>query len=387
MLSRVLTLLAVVFYLHGKVPHTSCNVLHSDASAVTRTVPMPPTLMYSIYMGRIKYNYLALTLESMRLNPSVTFVIINIVQNESEAFHHHGNKGNLVRNFGAENIILRVISISTWTNIVEQKLGIRVPFTMAWYYKLCDYKPLLAYLFPEYYQAVSIVKYRYWGYCDLDLVWGSFQQFSYLFQGQFYIIRTNWWNVNGMAQFFKLDNFTTSIFLQDEMYVNLLKENVYRNLDEVGRWIPTENVVDDGSHSINSIVNRLRATDRFRFTVNVGKHEDDNLFMEQHPNPGGRNPAVSWVGGRLRVIHKTRHFPPGRELLYMHRMSNIPPIPAAYRKGIIRDMITYGYLLPGWIPLVTRFMCRDSINSTHIKRDGVRTMHNYHPYDLLCFGK
>jgi hypothetical protein len=40
-----------------------------------------------------------------------------------------------------------------------EKLGINVPFTKKWFYKLCDYKPTLAYLFPEMFEIDGPYKY------------------------------------------------------------------------------------------------------------------------------------------------------------------------------------------------------------------------------------
>lgn len=39
-------------------------------------------------------------------------------------------------------------------------------------YKLCDFKVAFGYIFEDY-----ITDYEYWGYCDVDLIWGSFKNF------------------------------------------------------------------------------------------------------------------------------------------------------------------------------------------------------------------
>lgn len=39
-------------------------------------------------------------------------------------------------------------------------------------YKLCDFKVSYGYVFQEY-----IKKYDFWGYCDIDLIWGNIRQF------------------------------------------------------------------------------------------------------------------------------------------------------------------------------------------------------------------
>ena len=39
-------------------------------------------------------------------------------------------------------------------------------------YKLCDFKPALGYIFSDY-----IKKYDFWGYCDIDIIFGNIRAF------------------------------------------------------------------------------------------------------------------------------------------------------------------------------------------------------------------
>jgi hypothetical protein len=45
---------------------------------------LPKILHYSIYMGKLHYTYFPLTLESMRYNSNVTFVLLNIIEDGSD---------------------------------------------------------------------------------------------------------------------------------------------------------------------------------------------------------------------------------------------------------------------------------------------------------------
>ena len=55
-------------------------------------------------------------------------------------------------------------------NKFEQKLGMSISLESP--YKLCDYKPLYGYLFEEY-----LKDFDFWGYCDMDVVWGKIFDF------------------------------------------------------------------------------------------------------------------------------------------------------------------------------------------------------------------
>ena len=52
---------------------------------------------------------------------------------------------------------------------IERRVRERISpeFRLRWAYKLCDLKPFYALLFPE-----LVADYEFWGYCDLDLVFG-----------------------------------------------------------------------------------------------------------------------------------------------------------------------------------------------------------------------
>ena len=93
---------------------------------------------------------------------------------------------------------------------------------------------------------------------------------------------------------------------------------------------------------------------------------------------------VRWFRGSLKIIHGSPEFPPDRELLFYHRPHKELDFPATLAEEIFKDMVTYGYLLPNWVPLSTRYMCRQAGVGWG---NPMVEMHKYHPYDPSCFGK
>ena len=100
------------------------------------------------------------------------------------------------------------------------------------------------------------------------------------------------------------------------------------------------------------------------------------LFMTTGP--------VRWWRGSLQIIHGSPQFPPGRELLFFHRPHKVIDFPEKLAAEIFEDMMTYGYLLPNWVPLLTRYMCR---KAGATQNDPMKTMQEYRPFDKDCFGK
>lgn len=78
--------------------------------------------------------------------PTVQFVLINVIADGSDQAK---DIIALKRQLEVTNLQIVPIDISDFSKRVNSKLNISVNMTMDWYYKLCDFKPVLAYLFPE----------------------------------------------------------------------------------------------------------------------------------------------------------------------------------------------------------------------------------------------
>jgi hypothetical protein len=139
---------------------------------------LPQIVIFSIYMGKLTYDHLPLLLESMKFNPSVQFIMIHIVTSPTDS----DEIISLRQLYNDRNFMVVKQTLAEFKKRVYERLGIQVPFTEEWYYKICDYKPTIAYLYPEY---VVDQPYKYWGYADMDVVWGNISRFAYWFQGDY----------------------------------------------------------------------------------------------------------------------------------------------------------------------------------------------------------
>ncbi len=187
----------------------------------SETLSPPSIVLFSIYMGKIKYKHLPLLVASMKHNPSVRFNIINIVETLEDAeeakevirsynvTHFNMNNpylsnsnsssnsnGDSIKDFNGSsgpiyrfnhNVHLEALTMSQFREVVKRRLHIDIEFNSSWYYKMCDYKPTLAYLFPhlmglnEEGEAIDREgggreSYMYWGFADMDIVWGNFHK-------------------------------------------------------------------------------------------------------------------------------------------------------------------------------------------------------------------
>lgn len=104
------------------------------------------------YFGRFPEN-IDLTFYSMSKNNSIDWYIFT---DDMKWFGKY------------ENIHFVNMTFEYFQDIVYKKIGTKVSSP----YKICDYKPSFGYLFSEY-----IEKYDFWGYCDLDVIFGDLRKF------------------------------------------------------------------------------------------------------------------------------------------------------------------------------------------------------------------
>ena len=163
-------------------------------------------------------------------------------------------------------------------------------------YKWCDFRPAIAYIFPE-----IVSSYDYWGFCDCDLIWGNLSKFyPDTLIGQF-----DRFLVNGHLQFYKNTKEINELFMVPIYafldYKAVFKSKLNYGFDEIGRI------------SINKITNK------------VGKSVYDNRDEIADIYPYGdkfisRNKEIDYIkidrnlsGGVFQVSEENE-----KEVAYVH---------------------------------------------------------------------
>ncbi|WP_369396079.1 DUF6625 family protein [Lacticaseibacillus pantheris] len=106
------------------------------------------------YFGQFK-NYFQLFLNSCKKNPDFDWLFI------TDSDFNYDVPDNV-----------RVVK-STFNQVkerVQSKFTFKVNLSSP--YKLCDLKPMYGYIFEDY-----LVDYPFWGYCDVDVIWGRISDF------------------------------------------------------------------------------------------------------------------------------------------------------------------------------------------------------------------
>lgn len=153
------------------------------------------------YYGKLSYNF-PFWLKSCEWNKNIEFMLITDVN---------------ISNDIPRNVEIVNIKFSDLKLLIEKKLKRKILLTRP--YKLCDYKPLYGFIFSEYLKG-----YDYWGYCDMDMIFGDLDHFfqkyelekydKFLKYGHLSLYRNND-KINTL--FYKSDNFN-KIFESEDTY-------------------------------------------------------------------------------------------------------------------------------------------------------------------------
>lgn len=109
-----------------------------------------------VYFGNTPA-WLPYFIESCRWNPSISWLIYGDLE-----FDPEGETGS--------NLRFEKATLSEFEARIQEKLTISTQFYNP--YKICDFKPVYGLLFSEYLEG-----YDYWGYSDLDILYGNFRDY------------------------------------------------------------------------------------------------------------------------------------------------------------------------------------------------------------------
>jgi hypothetical protein len=295
------------------------------------------------------------TLQSMGTNPkNVQFVIVTVSEDPRSA----SKITDMAAKLGVTNVKVLAPTIDEWAKRVKDKLAIDVPWDKTWYYKLNDYKPTFGVLFAD-----IIEGFDWWGWVDLDVIFGNFVTFRHLFHKQidprsskqYEMISGCWFRTCGPITMIKSTPENNQLYQKQKRYMAKLLEKKAQTLDENGQdgmtsWGPNRLTWDNTNltggpyygHQLQAHAPMVREGD----------------YIKKKFGPTG---VVTWFEGELTMLKG--HYP----VLVFHKpIANGPPkIPLGalggnglnLQESLLEDSFKYGYILPGFDPLNWRGMC------------------------------
>ena len=128
--------------------------------------------------------------------------------------------------YKSSNVLFHKFNMIKFSQLASEKLDLKINVSNA--YKLCDFRPCYGLIFEDY-----IKDYDYWGYGDIDLIYGNLKPFivDRIDQG-FEVISNRFEILSGSLSIFKNTSFLKNLFKQSEVLINLLSSKNYEGLDE-----------------------------------------------------------------------------------------------------------------------------------------------------------
>lgn len=205
------------------------------------------------------------------------------------------------------NVLHREIALPAYLEFVRRKLELGLPWTHA--YKLCDLKPALGYLHHDVARD-----YEFWGYSDMDLVYGDLLGPYEPLMDEFDIISSHTYLLAGHLAVYRTMEETLTLFSRHPAWRE--------------KFAKAENVHFDEKYMTSMLMppvrpSTLRFAERLVATPEIGGRTLKVLFKEQYTTfmgedwllPGGRlaQPAV-WTWDHGVVTNDVMQ----RSVLYAH---------------------------------------------------------------------
>lgn len=242
------------------------------------------------------------------------------------------------RPLGGENVYIFDFNLDDFNHLASEKL--ELPIAINNPYKICDFRPAFGEIFADY-----LEKYDFWGYADLDLIFGDFNNFyseelftkydiitgeNEFIPGHFCLLR----NDEKINSLYKYDDIYKQIFISkqyfgfDEKILNLkfgnARMNLIYHLIKFKFYSLMRKILPDKARKkLLHCLKRERVSD---FSSIVGYFKQRNeikIFYEKYylsdlglMKRGEKNWKVVWERGKLFKE------PGDKEILYFHFIFN-----------------------------------------------------------------
>ena len=163
------------------------------------------------YMGGLPW-YFKFFVHSCKYNPTVDFYILTDDRSYSKSV--------------PPNVIIIDKTLAEINELASQKLGFKTNINYP--YKLCDFKPTYGYLFSDLIQG-----YDFWGYVDIDLIFGDIRSFiTNDLLDHYEIINARHDFLPGYFLLYKNNERMRTLFMKSNDYRKALASHIYYCFDE-----------------------------------------------------------------------------------------------------------------------------------------------------------
>jgi len=207
------------------------------------------------------------------------------------------------------NIEFYKITFPDYEKLLSKKLGFNV--VISDFYKLCDYKPTLGLVFEEHLKG-----YDYWGYSDIDIIWGDIRKFLLKEKFQCYnCFSSHCDRLAGHFTLFRNTPYNINLFKMIKNYKALLENKEHKSVDETALTILIKSYSKPISNfkSINKIYSFFNPLSRTLF-----KEHYSTILIDMPWHNGSMDHPQVWYWKDGRVFNERDA---GMEFMYLHFMN------------------------------------------------------------------
>jgi len=249
------------------------------------------------YFGSLP-NYFSFWLKSCYFNPHINWLIFT----DDISVFDYDIPGN---------VKIEQINFTEFKSLVQQNFTFKINIKGA--YKLTDFKPAYGEILQHY-----ISKYDFWGFTDIDLIYGDFNKFiSHKILDEYDKIF-----VHGHLSLIKNNEYFNSIYKQDNTYKKVFSDAAHYGFDEYGKNSYNEKCIESG---IKIHINNLAFADinswKKHFTLTyVSKlcSKEEMGFLKDEVNNTRQNSIFVFNKGKLIRFYIEKNELLKREYLYVH---------------------------------------------------------------------
>ena len=232
------------------------------------------------YFGKFPW-YFDFFLKTCGSNPAIDFLIItdNIINTQSP--------NTQVINMNFEEVI----------RLIDDNLSVKS--SLKGPYKLCDFKPAYGIIFQN-----LLKKYDFWGYGDIDVIYGDIRSFfteSLLRNNDILTVRSEY--LSGSFSLFRNNNSINRLFERSKDYKRIFEDSQHYCFDECAflfeQLLKGHSILDIESEieSMTHVVMRLRASGMLR------AHFETCINEEQTGSMTWKNGILKYRSKRLLLYH------------------------------------------------------------------------------------
>lgn len=223
------------------------------------------------YFGKLPW-YFNYFVHTCKYNSSIDFIIITDNQNWINDL--------------PPNVIVVYKTLDEINSLAEKKLGFSTEIKEG--YKLCDFKPVYGFLFPELLDG-----YDFWGHGDIDIIFGDIRNFitdEILKNHELISVRHDY--ITGYFLLFRNNTKMNTLFMKSKDYKKVLSSSIHYCFDETNFrfhefsdqfqdkiYVPIQNKIESMMHVVEKLRKKKQLKTYFDFHVIEG--DPGRLYWDQ----------------------------------------------------------------------------------------------------------